>query len=114
MIIEAEWEDLRQKNSPRDIFIPYAHYFQLNLDETCFLRNDFELKIVGRNDKHRHDRKWSDSIFSITVLRVGSAAGINYLVKFMTKGTKVHPRMRGKKLVTKYVLPEVSCVIPNK
>ena len=34
MIIEAEWEDLRRKNSPRDIFIPYAHYFQLNMDET--------------------------------------------------------------------------------
>ena len=26
MMIEAEWGDLRQTNSPRDIFIPYAHY----------------------------------------------------------------------------------------
>ena len=25
MMIEAEWEDIRQKNSPRDIFIRYAH-----------------------------------------------------------------------------------------
>ena len=32
MMIEAEWEDMRQKNSPRDIFIRYDHYFQLNLD----------------------------------------------------------------------------------
>ena len=32
MIIEAEWEDLRQTNSPHDIFIHYAHYFQFNLD----------------------------------------------------------------------------------
>ena len=33
---------------------------------------------------------------------------------FMTKGTKVHPRLRGNNLVTKYRLPEGSCVIPNK
>ena len=40
MIIEAEWEDMRRINSPHDIFIRYAHYFQLNLDETCFLYNE--------------------------------------------------------------------------
>ena len=32
----------------------------------------------------------------------------------MEKGTKVHLRLRGNKLVTKYGLTEVSCVIPNK
>ena len=26
----------------------------------------------------------------------------------------MHPRLRGNNLVTKYGLPEVSCVIPNK
>ena len=26
MMIEAEWEDMRRTNSPRDIFIRYAHY----------------------------------------------------------------------------------------
>ena len=25
MMIEAEWEDMRRTNSPRDIFIRYAH-----------------------------------------------------------------------------------------
>ena len=39
---------------------------------------------------------------------------MNVPVVFMEKGTKVHPRLRGNNLVTKYVLPEVSCVIPNK
>ena len=51
MMIEAEWENLRQKNLPHDIFICYAYYFKLNLDETCFLCNEGELKIVGGNDK---------------------------------------------------------------
>ena len=49
MMIEAEWEDMRWTNSPRDIFIPCAHYFQLNLDETCFLCNEGELRIIGNN-----------------------------------------------------------------
>ena len=39
-MIEAEWEDMRQSNSPRDIFIRFAHYFQLNLDETSLLCNE--------------------------------------------------------------------------
>ena len=102
MMIDAEWEDMRRKNSPRDIFIRYAHYFQLNLDETCFLCNEGELSIIGDNDKPRHDKNCRDSRFSITVLRVGGASGVNGPVIFMEKGTKSHPRPRGKKLVTKY------------
>ena len=33
---------------------------------------------------------------------------------FLAKGTKVHPRLRGNNLVTKYGFPEGSCVIPKK
>ena len=105
---------MRQTNSPRDTFIRYAHYFQLNLDETCFLCNKGELNIIGDNNKPRHDNNYSDSRFSITVLRVGSVAGVNGPVIFLAKGTKVHPRLRGNNLVTKYGFPEGSCVIPNK
>ena len=49
-----------------------------------------------------------------TVLRVGSAAGVNGPVIFLEKGTKVHPSMRGNNLVTKYGLPEGSFVIAKK
>ena len=49
-MIDSEWEDLHQTNSSCDIFICYAYYFQLNLDETCFLCNENELRIVGGND----------------------------------------------------------------
>ena len=84
------------------------------MDETCFLCNEGELKIIGDNDKPRHDKNFSDSRFSITVFRVGSAAGVNGPVIFLEKGTNVHPRLRGNNLVTKYGLTEGSCVIPNK
>ena len=53
-------------------------------------------------------------MFSITVLRVGSAEGVNGPVIFLAKGKKVHPRLRGKNLVTKYGFLEGSYVIPNK
>ena len=39
---------------------------------------------------------------------------MNVPVIFLAKGEKVHPRPRGNNLVTRYGLPEGSCVIPNK
>ena len=106
--------DMRQTNSSRYIFICYAHYSQLNLDETYLLCNEGGLKIIGGKNKPCHNNNFSNLRFPITVLRVGSAAGVNGPVIFMEKGEKMHPRLRGNNLVTKYGLPEVSYVIPNK
>ena len=39
---------------------------------------------------------------------------MNGPVRFLAKGGKVHPRMRGNNLVNKYGLPEGSCEISNK
>ena len=39
---------------------------------------------------------------------------MNGPVIFLAKGTKVHPRIKGTNLVTRYRLPEGSFVIPNK
>ena len=94
---------MRRTNSLCVIFIRYAHYFQLNLDETCFLCNEGELNIIGDNDKPRYDKNCSSSRFSITVLRVGSEAGVNGPVIVLAKGTTVHSRLRGNNLVTKYI-----------
>ena len=57
MMIGMDWEDLQWTNSPRDISICYAHCFQLNLDETCFLCNEGELNIIGGNDKPFQNKK---------------------------------------------------------
>ena len=53
-------------------------------------------------------------VFSITVLRVGSVAGVNGPVISLSKGRYLYPRLRGNNLVTKYGLLEGYCVIPNK
>ena len=105
---------MRRTNTPCDIFIRYAHYFQLDLDETCFLFNEGELNIIGDNDKPRHNKNCSDSRFPITFLRVGSAAGVNVPVIFLANGKKVYTRLRDNNLVTKYGFPEGSSVIPNE
>ena len=39
---------------------------------------------------------------------------MNDQVIYMSKATKLHQRMKGNKLATKYGFPEGSCVIPNK
>ena len=103
-MIEAEWEDLRETNSPSNIFICCDHFFKLNLDETCFLCNEGELNIVGGNYKPLHGKICSDSRFSVPDLQVGSAACVNSTFIFLEKGKKVHPRLRGNNLVTKLLL----------
>ena len=70
--------------------------------------------MIGGNNKPLHDKNCSDSRFSIKVLWVGIAAGVNGPVIFLEKGTKLHPRLRGNSLLTKYGFPEGYFVIPNK
>ena len=105
MMIEAEWEYLRRKKSPRDIFTPFAHYFQLNFDETSLLFNEGDIKVLWSKDKPRHDKNYSDSRFSITVLWVGSTAGVNVTVIFLENRTKVKPKLVGTNLVPGYGFP---------
>ena len=104
-MIEVEWDDLRQTNSPCGIFTRFARYFQFNLDENSLLCNKRELKFVDRRDKPLHDKKYSDSRFSITFLWVGGAAGVNGPVIFLENGTHLHPRIICNNLVTRYVFP---------
>ena len=64
MIIKAEWEDLQRENSPCDIFTRFDRYLQFNLDETCFLCNEGELKDFGRKDKPHHKQMESLKVFN--------------------------------------------------
>ena len=86
----------------------------MNLDEIYFLCIEDEFRIIGNKGKPCYKKNCSNLRFSITVLRVASTAGVNGTLIFLAKGAKVHPRMRGKYLETKYGLPEGSCVIPKK
>ena len=70
--------------------------------------------VIWCKEKHRHDKKISDSSFPITFLRVGNTACVNGPVISLTKGASVHPSLIGNDLVTRYGFPEGSCVITKK
>ena len=105
---------MRHLNSPCDLFVTVAEYFQLNLDETCFVCSNGILRILGDSECKHHDNNVADNGVSITVLCVGSAGGVNGPVIFIAKGTSVHPWFSGDSLEKKYGLSVGSCVIPNK
>ena len=102
-------------NIPCSLFVALHKFFQLNLDETCFLCNDGELRILGDGEKPRHDKNTSDTRLSITVLRVGSAGGIKGPVFFIAKGTETTANrvFTDKLLVEKYEMPIGSTVLFN-
>ena len=83
------------------------------MDETSFLCNEGELKVLGIKDNPTM-KNCIESRLSITVLWVWIVAGVNGPVIFMEKGTNVHPRIIVNNLVTRYGFPEGSCVILNK
>ena len=71
------------------------------------------MKVIRSKDKPCHERNFSESRFSITVLQVVSAAGVNVPLIFMVKGGMLHPRLIFNNLLTRYGSPEGSCVIPK-
>jgi len=114
LLIDRMWEDLRRKNcTPQGEFIKKAHYCQINLDETCFIASEGTLKVLADAGRKKHNVNVADCRESITCLRVGSAAGVNGPVVFLTKGKEIHRRFSGDRLHTVYGLPKGSCVIPT-
>ena len=110
-LIDSEWVELRRMNMPQAEFERLAPSFQLNLDETCFLCSEGNLRVIGEKERRFHDNNMGDSRFSITVLRVGNAAGARGPIIYLAKGATVNRRFMGRKLERLYGLPEGSCVL---
>ena len=97
IIIYAEWEDLRRKKSPCDIFICYAHLFQLNLNETCLLCNESELKIICGNDKPANKKLQWFEVFNYSTLGWGRSK-CEWYSDISGKGVKGQTWAKRKKL----------------
>ena len=53
-----------------------AEHCVFNIDEECFMAiGGTDVKIVGEKGRTKHEKKGADSRVSITVLRLGNAAG---------------------------------------
>jgi hypothetical protein len=61
-------------------------HFVLGGDETCFLASSGEVTIIGDKEKKKHQLHTADSRTSITVYRVGSAAGADGPTAFLPPG----------------------------
>ena len=101
-------------NLPTQLFANLHEHFQLNLDESCFICNDGNLKIIGDGEKKRHDKNIANIRVSITTVRCGSAAGTNGPVVFIANGKNVNRTFSQYILRHVYGLPEGSIVLCNK
>ena len=88
--MQLAWDEQRRLNSTsaQNIvkFESNIDYFTLNLDKTCFLASDGIVRVIGSINKKKHEKNIGDCRDSITVVRVGSAAGIDGPRIYLAKG----------------------------
>jgi hypothetical protein len=118
-IIESVWGEVkRYNNSNYDVmsdkkpFTAIMPYFWLNFDETCIVASDGNVSVLSGKETKTTSRIMSDSRLSITILRVGSAAGCDGPLIFLVEGKSVHYKAL-KDIVQTFGCPPGSCVIPT-
>jgi hypothetical protein len=74
-LIESVWEEQRSMNLPAEDFEQKKAHFMLNLDETCVMASDGNLKVVGDASRKKQEKNSDDNRDSITIVRIGNAAG---------------------------------------
>ncbi len=63
--------------------------FTVNLDESCFMGSEGVLHVIGSAARRKHEKNTSDSRQRITIVRVGSAAGVEGPRIFLAKGVEL-------------------------
>lgn len=71
---------------PSDEFKKNHAYFQLNLDEECVMGSDGSVKVIASIFGKKVQKNMDDYKGSISVIRIGSAAGIDGPVFFLCAG----------------------------
>jgi hypothetical protein len=89
VVIDDVWEAHADVNLPRLDFMKLRAHFMLNLDETGVQLNDGIINIVGSANRKKHEKNMDDCRDSITIIRMGSAAGQTGPWIFLLKGKKL-------------------------
>lgn len=115
-MIDAVWTAVKKFNClpPGDQRRPFQdvmEYFWLNLDETCIRCDDNGIRVVGARGRIT-SKRGADSKVSITILRVGSAAGIDGPIIFLVEGKSIDIKPL-KDLPKNFGCPIGSCVLPT-
>ena len=90
--VDAAFAFLREKNTGLtpggQTFGEVMPYFVFGGDETCLLASDGDVSIIGDKAKPKHDVAAGSSRTSITMYRVGSAAGADGPTGFLPPGAR--------------------------
>jgi hypothetical protein len=91
-ILESVWGEVKRYNnnnydvtSDKKPFASIMPYFWLNFDETCIIASDGNVRVLSGKETKTTSRIMSDSQLSITILRVGSAAGCDGPLIFLVE-----------------------------
>ena len=74
LIVDHLFSELLRLN-PDEEYKPLSAHFVLNLDETCIMSNEGNLRVIGSSLKKKHEKRVDDLKKSVTVIRIGSAGG---------------------------------------
>lgn len=111
--IDKCWEKQEEVNQPEDEFKKLHAYFQLNLDEECVMGSEGTVKVISSIFGKKVQKNMDDFKGSISVIRVGSAAGIEGPVIFLCAGKdkrSIPNNLKGD-LSKKHGLPKGSRVV---
>jgi hypothetical protein len=109
-LIQETWAEHARLNQPASEFDKLKAHFMLNLDETGIQLNDSIVQIIGSSDRKKHEKNKDDCRESITIIRMGSAAGQTGPWIFLLKG-KRNDKSSLKNLEEQYGAPPGSIVI---
>jgi hypothetical protein len=91
-VVQFTWEELQRLNQPAEEFEKLKAHFTFNLDETGVMGSEGVLKVIGDRSRKKHEKNVDDNRDSITIVRVGNAAGNNGPLIFLATGKKLENR----------------------
>jgi hypothetical protein len=87
-LVTTIWEEHRRVNQPSQEFLRLQDHFMINLDESNIQGSNGVLRVVGSAIVKKHEKTTQDCRESVTMIRIGSAAGTQGPWIFLVKGKK--------------------------
>ncbi len=85
-VLLSVWEEQSRLNIPSALWLPLRSHFMCNVDEASVLGSEGTVKVLGDAEQKKHQKNLEDNHDSITIVRVGNAAGADGPLIFLVKG----------------------------
>ena len=87
--IESVWQEQLQLNHPNEEFSALKAHFMCNVDETGVMANLGSIKVMGDFSKRKQEKNTDDCWDSISIVRIGNAAGSSGPWIFLASGKRM-------------------------